>query len=647
ESGGRSQKEEGTEAQRHKGTKRVWSQESGVGSQEQGEKGKGTKGVGRQKTEKKESMPYGLCSMLSLFIPYIVYLLTLPSTLTFGDSGDHITCGWILGLAHPSGYCLYTLITHLISYIPMANIGMRMSFLTAVIASCCVFFLYLILYHILKSQIISLSSSLIFAFSSTFWNISGYVKMYSLLSLFVILCFFIVILWEKKRDARLLLLLAFVYGLAVSNHMLSVTFGPSLLYLVFVTNKRVIGKHIVSLLLLFLFGLSVYLYLPIRATGNPVIDWGKPNTISKFFDYAFIGMAHEKMFKADTLQTLGFFKEHLVKVVFRQFTPFILIFVIPGMVWFFTRNRRLFYFFLITILVNTILGVTVYARISELVDMEAYHLPSFICLAIFIAGGIFYLLKKLPKPLAFIPFLFLLLLHWKASDYSRYYFAYDFGRNLIKDLPEKTILFNRIDLDVFPLWYHQNVENLREDVACFPIHFLRRPWFVQKVLDLHPLVKTTLVDGMYEEVMKAIISSNKEKFPIYYTFFRPDERIDVPYLDRLQKNGLVYRLGMGIGIEDKGKQEHWYSYRGVFERKANKDVWAKEILYSYSYYYADLGQYWLQQGNMVKAIACLERSLDFDPKNASYMGALGAAYGVAGRFRDAVRVLEKAVELEP
>ncbi|MFH0775842.1 MAG: DUF2723 domain-containing protein [bacterium] len=588
-----------------------------------------------------------MIKLLSLFIPYIIYLLTLPSTLTFGDSGDHIACGWMLGLAHPSGYCLYTLITHLISYIPISNIGMRMSFLTVAIASCCIFFLYLILYHILKNQIISLSSSLIFAFSAAFWNIAGYVKMYSLLSLSVVLCFFIVILWEKKRDARLLLLLAFVYGLAVSNHMLAATFGPSLLYLVFVTDKRAIGKHIGSLLLLFLLGISIYLYLPIRATGNPVIDWGKPDTISKFSDYAFIGMAHEKMFKAGTLQTLGFFKEHLTKVVFRQFTPFILILVLPGGVFLFSRNRRLFYFFLITILVNTILGVTVYARISELVDMEAYHFPSFICLAIFIGVGIFYCLKKLPKPLALIPMLFLLLLHWKGSDYSQYYFAYDFGRNLIKDLPEKTILFNRIDIDVFPLWYHQNIENLREDVAVFPIHFLRRPWFVQKILDLHPWVKTTLVDGMYEDVMKAVISCNKEAFPIYYTFFKPDERIDVPYLDRLSKDGLVYRLGMGIGAEDRPKQEHWFGCRGVFDKSSNKDVWAKEILYSYSYYHADLGQYWLNQGKMDRAITALERSLDFDGRNASYMGALGAAYGVAGRFKDAVRVLEKAVELEP
>lgn len=609
----------------------------------------GVRGQGsgvRRESKKKESASALFC-ILALFIPYVVYLLTLPSTLTFGDSGDHITCSWILGLAHPSGYCLYTLLTHLIAYIPIANIGMRMSFFTAGITSCCVFFLYLLLYQILKNKIISLSGALIFAFSSTFWKISGYVKMYSLLSLFVVLCFFIVTAWEKKHDTRLLLLLAFVYGLAVSNHMLAATFGPSLLYLVFVTDKRAIRKHIGSLILLFLFGLSVYLYLPIRATGNPVIDWGKPNTISKFLDYAFIGMAHEKMFKASIFQTLGFFKEHLVTVVFRQFTPFILILALPGGVWFFTRYRRLFYFLLITILINTILGVTVYAKISELVDMEAYHFPSFICLAIFIAAGIFYLLKRLPKPLALIPILPLLLLHWKASDYSRYYFAYDFGRNLIKDLPEKTILFNRIDLDVFPLWYHQNIENLREDVACFPIHFLRRPWFVQKILDLHPWVKTTLVDGMYEDVLKAIISSNKEKFPIYYTFFRPDDRIDVPYLDRLSKDGLVYRLGMGMGAEDRPKQEHWFGYRGVFDKSINKDVWAKEILYSYSYYYADLGQYWLNQGKMDRAIAHLERSLDFDPRNASYMGALGAAYGVAGRFKDAVRVLERAVELEP
>jgi tetratricopeptide (TPR) repeat protein len=350
-----------------------------------------------------------------------------------------------------------------------------------------------------------------------------------------------------------------------------------------------------------------------------------------------------------------------------QFTPYILIFTIPGAMALLREKRKVFWFLLLTICVNTFFGIGVYAKITELVDMEAYNLPTFICLSIFIGEGISCFLKtvkRIPNSfsllLPLLPFFFNLY----PSDYSRYYFAYDFGRNLLKDLPEKTVLFNRIDLDVFPLWYHQYVENFRRDVAVFPIHFIQRPWFIQNILKEHPWTDSKAVSGimermnriraegkeivgMYERTISAIIHTNCRKYPIYYTFFRPDERIDMPYLDRLHKDGLCYQVKIGLGEKALPKREHRFSYRGVFDRNVYKDVWAREILYIYSYYHADIGQHYLNRGEVDRAIVQLERSLKFDPENPSYMGALGAAYGVAKRYKDAVKILEKAVEADP
>lgn len=74
---------------------------------------------------------------------------------------------------------------------------------------------------------------------------------------------------------------------------------------------------------------------------------------------------------------------------------------------------------------------------------------------------------------------------------------------------------------------------------------------------------------------------------------------------------------------------------------------AGEIIYSYSYYHADLGQHYLNAQNPERAIKELEKALLFDPNNASYMGVLGATYGMGGRFKDAVSILENALKKEP
>ncbi|MEW6102901.1 MAG: DUF2723 domain-containing protein [bacterium] len=613
-------------------------------------------------------------TILSFFIPFIVYLKTLSPTLTFGDAGDHVACGYILGLAHPSGYCLYTIITKLASYIPISNIAMRMGFITIVISSCAIFVLFLSLEHILKhpvpsghpskrgeDQYIAFSSSLIFAFSSTFWKIASYIKIYSLFVLFVSLCFYIIFIWHRQKKKKYLYLLAFIYGLAVSNHNLSATIFPSLFYLVFVTDKRAFKPKILfNLFLLFLLGFSIYLYLPIRALAKPEIDWGFPITFKAFVDYVTIAMAREKMFSSFFFKNLS---EH-IGVVIKQFS-FLLVFVVPGFIRLF-KERRLFFFILLTIIVNSYFSLSVYAKIEELVDMESYNLPTFLCTSILIGFGMKYIIeyfKKIPQFVFVLLFIISLSFNYHKSDFSRYYFAYDFGRNLLKPLPNNAILFDRIDLEVFPLWYFQCVEEVRRDVSIIPIHFLQRPWFMEKIIELHPWISSPKtmdilktqdkiwaesreIMGMYEKTMSAIIQSNEDNLPIYYTFFRKDERIDTPYIDRIEKDGLIYRLKLGISNTVLPKNEYTFSYRGVFD-KTNKDVWAREIIYSYSYYHADLGQYYLNMGKADSAIKELEMAIKFDPNNSSYMGTLGAAYGVVGRFKDACSILEKALEKEP
>ncbi|MEW6104067.1 MAG: DUF2723 domain-containing protein, partial [bacterium] len=65
---------------------------------------------------------------LVFFISFGVYLHTLTPTVGFHDSGELITCTWTLGIAHPPGYPLYTLLGKVfITLIPIGNIAFRMN----------------------------------------------------------------------------------------------------------------------------------------------------------------------------------------------------------------------------------------------------------------------------------------------------------------------------------------------------------------------------------------------------------------------------------------------------------------------------------------------------------------------------------------
>ena len=61
------------------------------------------------------SEPFGridyLGGLLVLFISFGVYLHTLTPTVGFHDSGELITVAYTLGIAHPPGYSLYTLLS--------------------------------------------------------------------------------------------------------------------------------------------------------------------------------------------------------------------------------------------------------------------------------------------------------------------------------------------------------------------------------------------------------------------------------------------------------------------------------------------------------------------------------------------------------
>ncbi|PIF05169.1 MAG: hypothetical protein CSA36_08115 [Draconibacterium sp.] len=81
--------------------------------------------------------------------------------------------------------------------------------------------------------------------------------------------------------------------------------------------------------------------------------------------------------------------------------------------------------------------------------------------------------------------------NWDDHDRSGRFTARDFGADYLMSSQPNGILFTNGDNDTFPLWYNQEVENVRTDVRVCNLSYLQTDWYInqmrQKAYDSDPV----------------------------------------------------------------------------------------------------------------------------------------------------------------
>ncbi|MCK5596197.1 MAG: DUF2723 domain-containing protein, partial [Candidatus Eisenbacteria sp.] len=73
----------------------------------------------------------------------IMYLATTAPVVAFWDNGEFVAVGYTLGVGHPPGSPIYTLISRLFSILPFANPAQAVNFESVVSAALALVFFYL------------------------------------------------------------------------------------------------------------------------------------------------------------------------------------------------------------------------------------------------------------------------------------------------------------------------------------------------------------------------------------------------------------------------------------------------------------------------------------------------------------------------
>jgi hypothetical protein len=176
---------------------------------------------------------------------FIIYTMTVASTVSYWDCGEFIACSYGLAVPHPPGAPLFLLVGRFFSMIPFVeDIGFRVNYISVLSSTFTIMLLYLSIVHLVREwkgklegtsdwQIAIFSGvigSLTFAFTHSFWFNAVEAEVYAPSMLFTALIVWLILVWSSKSDQpgneRYLLMIAYCIGLAIGIHLLNVLALP-------------------------------------------------------------------------------------------------------------------------------------------------------------------------------------------------------------------------------------------------------------------------------------------------------------------------------------------------------------------------------------------------------------------------------------
>lgn len=419
-----------------------------------------------------------------------VYIWSMPRTVVLEDDGLFILSSWFNGISHPPGYPLYTVLGHLATLVPIGNPAIRVHLLSAVFGALSCVCLFRIARRLFPTKVYAYTATLGMACSTTFWSQAIIAEVYTL-NVFIFLLLFLIALKAGEKSNTIptpgpLYLMAFLYGLGISNHWpLLVLSTPALLVLLWPVRSSVI-RHFSVCLLFLLLGLTPYLWMVIRSQMHPEISFYGP--ISSWHDFWFY-ISRKGYADADVNVGAGWWDKwhycwYVLKQTTSQFGSINGVFVWLG----FFSQWRLWPWRLCCALVLGYLGSTFVLILLLGFNYEPWHqaifrvypLISYVIASLWLAAGIFVLIKLVrnilqdTKMSRVIPVglcsivVAIALMDNSAFNYRAHdRWAEDYARTLLSMVKPNAILFVSEDPNVGPLGYVTKILHVRPDVTLY------------------------------------------------------------------------------------------------------------------------------------------------------------------------------------
>ena len=437
-----------------------------------------------------------LFSGLGIALPALfLYWQTSYPSVAYIDSGELAVVNWTLGIAHPTGYPLYTLIGRLFALLPFELIATQI-LLGMLCTTAAVLIISLISHDLrcgntdpgdnsvgVRRAVPILSQSLLWIFlglllvaSPLLWAQGVTNEVYSLHLVFLSLLLLLIL---QPYSDRNLILGGYLMGLSFGNHLSTILIIPTVIaYLI--VNRRAIfraPKIVARATAAGLFAASVYFFLPIRSSLDPIFNWGQPSTWENFVRHV-SGWQYQAWMFSRSFAELGRQLLTFAQILYAQFPlPFWLV-IVAGLYYGIATRRTLSIYLLLLLLCNLI-----YSLNFSIPDIDNYLLPSVIVLFLFGVIGTSHLADLKPSLRYLAPVCIALFVVWSVAvnwgtyNESQNTSALDGVHNYYKSV-EKNALILCADWDFVSPWLYSHFYlKERPDVTIVDPELMRRSWY--------------------------------------------------------------------------------------------------------------------------------------------------------------------------
>lgn len=442
--------------------------------------------------------------MIALFI-FAFCLFLYNATLTPGlsyaspDGNELTTVAATLGLAHPTGYPLYTWLGFLFAHLlPFSEVAHRTNLMSAILGAGGVAILYLILRRVELARPIAIFAALLFGVSTTFWSQAVITEVYAPNVFMLALTVLLLLKWADASTLKdetsppsdfWFVLFALALGLGAGTHLSNLGFAPTYTIFILLTDWRILKRPLTILVafIVFVLGLAQFLWIPFRAAliNDPLIMRFPPNSLVGLYVYTLGAFSNLRFAFPITAmpERVVIYLQYLVQnftvigVALGGLGMWTLLFKHPKRFWLF----GLMYF-------TNVFFFTQY----KVFDLDVFFISSHFIFAIFIGCGaqqlINWLRQRFSTPRAqtiatttaiivflFAPLTIIGLVSARDNNRTTDTAIGDFYKNVYAMLPRDSVLVSRRGVFGYDMYYWQQVYNIRPDVLTPSFDSRRKP----------------------------------------------------------------------------------------------------------------------------------------------------------------------------
>ena len=427
---------------------------------------------------------------------FVSYLISMPKTVMLEDDGLFIMSSYFLGIAHPPGYPLHTLIGHLFTQVPIGSVASRVHAMSGFFGALGCILVALISLQLLHSRTAAYAAALMLAWSPVYWSQSIIAEVYTLNSFFFLLILLLLLeaveyhrncadesaVFRKSLSIRIAAI-AFIYGLSLTNHWPLMLLGTTCFLIIAWPLRREIASRFASVTVCLLAGLTPYLWMYLYTPPPPAYTFMGPiNNLTDLWFY----ISRQIYSNVDSSITAGvadkiLFAKFFASEAIRQLFPVGSLFAVIGFItqWKTIGKGASLALLAGFIASSLLLIILLNFDFDELHRsfFRVYLLPAFSIIAIWSAVGIASTLKTAPRLLKHpnnktITYAILLLasgsvliINFNKNFRHNDNWSAQYANALFSSVEKNTYFFTDSDSTTGVIGYFHHVEKRRPDLT--------------------------------------------------------------------------------------------------------------------------------------------------------------------------------------